>query len=183
MINQNKPDKIRRVLNGASKFRGTSLNDSLLTGPDLLRNLVGILVRFREGSVAISADIEGMFLQVGVPSADQPCLRFLWAEESTSPVETFQYTRHVFGAKDSPACANHALQQTALDSKSAFPAACAVALRDFYMDDLLHAAKSKTDALSLGQDLIKMCAKGGFKLTKWLSNAPQVAQTLNLALW
>ena len=85
VINPNKPDKIRRVLNGASKFRGTSLHDSLLTGPDFLRNLVGILVRFREGSVAISADIEGMFLQVGVPSADQPCLRFLWAEESTSP--------------------------------------------------------------------------------------------------
>ena len=96
-------------------------------------------------------------------------------------METFQYTRHVFGAKDSPACANHALQQTALDRKSAFPAACAVALRDFYMDDLLHAAKSETDALSLGQDLIKMCAKGGFKLTQWLSNAPQVAQSLNLA--
>ena len=36
IINPNKPGKVRRVLNGAAKFHGTSLNESLLTGPDLL---------------------------------------------------------------------------------------------------------------------------------------------------
>ena len=62
-----KPGKVRRVCNAASKFRGCSLNDKLLSGPDLLRNLVGIVFRFREHLIAITADIESMFLQVAVP--------------------------------------------------------------------------------------------------------------------
>ena len=40
----NKPDKVRRVCNAASKFRGISLNDNLLTGPDLLQTLIGIMI-------------------------------------------------------------------------------------------------------------------------------------------
>ena len=48
VINPNKTGKVRRVLNGAAKFHGTSLNKSLLTGPDLLQNLIHILLRFRQ---------------------------------------------------------------------------------------------------------------------------------------
>ena len=44
--NINKPGKVRRVANAASKFRGQSLNSNLLTGPDLLNNLLGVLMRF-----------------------------------------------------------------------------------------------------------------------------------------
>ena len=109
VINPNKPGKIRRVLNGAAKFHGTSLNRSLLTGPDLLQRLIHTLIRFRQHKYAVSADIEGMFLQVGVPLADQPCLRFLWREDPSSEVMVYQYSRHIFGAKDSPTCANFAL--------------------------------------------------------------------------
>ena len=58
--NINKPGKVRRVANAASKFRGQSLNSNLLTGPDLLNNLLGVLMRFREHPVAVLADIEGM---------------------------------------------------------------------------------------------------------------------------
>ena len=36
VINPNKPGKVRRVLKSAAKFHGTSLNKSLLTGPELL---------------------------------------------------------------------------------------------------------------------------------------------------
>ena len=76
VINPNKPGKVRRVLNGAAKFHSTSLNKSLLTGPDLLQNLIHVLLRFRQHQFAVSADIEGMFLQVGVSDCDQPSLRF-----------------------------------------------------------------------------------------------------------
>ena len=79
VVNANKPGKVRRVLNGGSKFHGTSLNKSLLVGPDLLQNHVFVLLRFRQHHFAVSADIEGRFLQVGVLPEDQPSLRFLKA--------------------------------------------------------------------------------------------------------
>ena len=69
------------MLNGAAKFHGASLTKSLLTGPDLLQNLIYVLLRFRQHPYAVSADIEGMFLQIGVLPSDQTSLRFLRRED------------------------------------------------------------------------------------------------------
>ena len=85
-----KPGKVRRVLNGAAKFHGHSLNNAILTGPDLLQSLIHILFRFRQFPKAVSADIEAMFLQVGVIPKDQPSIRFLWREDPSTEVAVFQ---------------------------------------------------------------------------------------------
>ena len=135
VLNPNKPGKVRRVLNGASRFHGSSLNNSLLVGPDLLQNPLFVLMRFREHKYATSADIEGMFMQVGLLESDQRSLRFLWREDPTSDVSVFQYTMHIFGAKDSPTCANYALRQTAVDNQERYPDAAYVVLNNVYMDD------------------------------------------------
>ena len=113
VLHPHKPGKVRRVLNSAAKFHGVSLNNALLTGPDLLQTLIHVLMRFRQHPYAVSADIEGMFLQVGVTPQDGPSLRFLWREDPASDVTVYQYVRHIFGSKDSPTCANYALQRTA----------------------------------------------------------------------
>ena len=53
IINPNKHEKVKTVANAASKCRGESLNSNLLTGPDLLNNLVGVFLRFREHPFAV----------------------------------------------------------------------------------------------------------------------------------
>ena len=80
--NINKPGKVRGVANSASKFRGQSLNSNLLTGPDLLNNFLGVLMRFREHLVAVLADIYGMFKQIAIHQIDQCDLRFLWLADN-----------------------------------------------------------------------------------------------------
>ena len=92
----NKPGKVRRVCNAASKFKNVCLNDKLLAGPDLLHGLVGTILRFREGPIAMTADIESMFLQVQVPEAERSAIRFLWRSNNSEPVGVYEYQRHVF---------------------------------------------------------------------------------------
>lgn len=75
-----KPGKIRVAFDCSAKCQDTSLNDHLLTGPDLTNTLVGILGRFRKGSIAFMF-IERMFLQLRVKREDQDYLRFLWWEQ------------------------------------------------------------------------------------------------------
>ena len=168
------------MLNGAAKFHGASLNKSLLTGPDLLQNLIYVLLRFRQHPYAVSADIEGMFLQVGVLPSDQPSLRFQWREDpTTSAVVVYQYTRHIFGAKDSPTCANYALQRTARDNAKFYPEAAKAVLENFYMDDYLDSVEYPEKAINRSKELVHLLHLGGFKLTKFVSNVQNLADRID----
>ena len=116
-----KPGKVRRVCSAASKFKGISLNDKLFSGPGLLRNLVGIIFRFKENHIAISADIESMFFLVAVPKEECTVLRFLWRDKPDDIIfRLFDYNRHVFGAKSSPTCANYGFEQGGEITKGSF---------------------------------------------------------------
>ena len=179
VVNPNNLGKVRRVLNGAANFHGASLIKSLLTGPDLLQNLIYVLLLFRQHPFAVSADIEGMFLQVGVLPCDQPSLRSLWREDPTSNVLLHQYTRHIFGAKDSPTCANYALQRTASDNAKEYPEAAKAFLENFYMDDYLDLVESPERALIRSKELVHLLHLGGFKLTKFVSNVPDLADQID----
>ena len=179
VVNLNKPGNVRRVLNGASKFHGISLNKSLLVGPELLQNLFFILLRFRQHKYAVSADKEGMFLQVGVIARDQISLRFLWREDATSDVVVHQYTRHIFGARESPTCANFALRKTATDNMSTYPEAASVVNENFYMDDYLDSFENVTHAIKISRDLVSLLKLGGFNLTKFVRNSDEITSAMN----
>ena len=52
-VRHKKKGKLRIVFNCAMKYRGISLNDNLLAGPDLANNLFGVLLRFRQAPAGI----------------------------------------------------------------------------------------------------------------------------------
>ena len=174
VINPHKPEKVRRVCNAAAQYQGVALNDKLLSGPDLLQSLVGIIFRFREHQIALSADIEAMFLQIGVPSADSRCLRFLWRDNPEQRIEVYEYTRHVFGAKSSPTCANYALHQVAKDNANNDENLVRTVQRNFYMDDFLKSVSTPQEAIQIYQKVRDVLSKGGFKLTKWIASDEEV---------
>ena len=50
----------------SSQFQVRSLNNELLSGHDLINQIVGVLTRFWENEKALKSDIESMFYQVRV---------------------------------------------------------------------------------------------------------------------
>ena len=151
--NPNKTGKIRRVANAASNYRGQSLNSNLLTGPDLLNSLLGIMLRFCEHPVAILADIESMFMQTAVKQEDQSAHRFLWSKNKF--IMQYQFTRLIFGATCSPSMTIFVLNQCAKDNAEKFPKAFAAITRQFSMDDYVHSLPTVTEA----KDTVKQVSK------------------------
>ena len=94
--NPNKPGKVRRDADAASKYRGRSLNTNLLTSTDLLNCLLGVPMRFHENPVAVLADIEGMFMQIAINQIDHWAHRFPWINDNK--LQQSQFWRLIFGA-------------------------------------------------------------------------------------
>ena len=171
-----KKGKIRVVFDAAATQDGVSLNNQLHQGPDLTNSLLGVLLRFRQYPIALVADIEGMFNQVKVPPEDSDALRFLWWETNDleSPSE-FQMTSHIFGAKDSPSCANFCLKRAAEDSKGRFSDEAVNAVtKDFYVDDFVKSVRTVNEASSLANEVTCLLSEAGFRLMKWMSNSREV---------
>ena len=181
VTNPNKPGRVRVVFDAAAVHSNTSLNANLLTGPDLLNSLFGVLQRFRLHSVALVADVEAMFHQVNVPEMDSDALRFPWKEDinEPGPPEVYKMLVHIFGAKDSPCCANYAVKRTARDNADSFSSqAVEAVLTDFYVDDLVKSVETVDEAVSLAKELPELLSKGGFHLHKWLSNSVEVLESV-----
>ncbi|XP_046856139.1 uncharacterized protein LOC124449243 [Xenia sp. Carnegie-2017] len=80
---------VRIVFNSSATFRGHKLNDYWQKGPDLLNSLFGVILRFREKKVALTADISNMYHRVLIPVEDQHVHRFLWRDlEIDRPPDT-----------------------------------------------------------------------------------------------
>ena len=176
-----KPGKVRVVFDCSAKYNGRSLNEELLQGPDLTNSLVGVLTRFREKKIAIMSDIEAMFYQVRVNPEDRNYLRFLWwpnGDLEEQPVD-YQMLVHLFGGASSPSCANFALKRTAEDNKHLFDKETIDTVnRNFYVDDCLRSVVNVPQALRLVEQLRELLARGGFHLTKWISNSQQVIDAI-----
>ena len=174
VVNMNKPDKMRIVFDCAAKFHDVSLNGEVLQGPDLTNKLLGVLLRFREDQVAIMGDVEAMYHQVRVSPEHRDALRFLWWEsgDMTKKPGVYRMTSHLFGGVWSPSCAAYALRHTVHDFQDEFPRDVNTAVLDnFYVDDCLVSTTDDEAASQMVTLLSQLLAKGGFRLTKWISNS------------
>ena len=120
------------------------------------------------------ADIEKMFYQVKVKKADQDFLQFLWWPNGilTKEPEEYCMTVHLFGGGSSPGCSNFALKCTAEDGENEFGVKAAETVKkNFYVDNLLKSLPTEEEAIEVIHDVKNMCAKGGFNLTKFVSNS------------
>ena len=162
-----KPGKIRVVFDCAAKFRDVSLNNQCLQGPDLVNKLIHVLLRFRQFSYAVMADIEAMYLQVRIPPVDRNALRFLWLDHDR--ISEYRMTSHPFGGVWCASSSTYALRQTVLNL-SDHDLVKETVLNAFYVDDMLKSVKSLDEARQIITGTKRAIESGGFKLTKFVSN-------------
>ncbi len=95
---------IRPVFDASSKTYGSpSLNDCVEKGPNLLKFVPSIIMRFRLEKIGFVSDIRKAFQMIEVDPSDRDFLRFLWWEDaSAQKVKIFRHRRVVFGVKSSP---------------------------------------------------------------------------------
>ncbi|KAK0145643.1 hypothetical protein N1851_015424 [Merluccius polli] len=128
------------------------------------------------------ADIQAMFHQVKVSEEDVDFLRFLWwpgGDVSLTPVE-YRMTVHIFGAVSSPSCANYALRKTAIDNRKHFrPEVIDTILNNIYVDDCLKSVSTEDNAILLITELTAACQRGGFHLSKWITNSHLVLASIS----
>ena len=170
----NRSTPIRIVFNSSSSYQGHVLNDYWMKGPDLLNDLFGVILRFRERECALMGDLSKMYHRVLIPEVpDQHVHRYLWRNmETERPPDVYVKTVLTFGDKPAPAMAQIALRKTAEEGEEFYPEAAKVLKEDVYMDDICHSENTVQETRKVAEDLDKILMKGGFSVKNWKSNKP-----------
>ncbi|XP_057699488.1 collagen alpha-1(XI) chain-like isoform X2 [Corythoichthys intestinalis] len=174
-----KPENIRVVFDSSAKHLGTSLNDTLLKGPDLNNSLVGVLIRFRKEQVAVLADIQQMFHCFLVRADHRNYLRFLWHKDNDTSKEIIDYRMrvHVFGNSPSPSVAIYGLRRAIQENAHKYGAdTVRYVERHFYVDDGLISVPTDNEAISLLQRTQASLGESNLRLHKFASNSDNVLQ-------
>ena len=147
-----------------SKFKGHTLNEYWAKGPDLLNNLLGVLIRFRENRIVISGDIRKMYHAVKIDSIDQLTHRFLWRNmEIEREPDVYVITSVSFGDKPAGNIATLALRKTAEMGKETYFKAANVIQNSTRVDDIIDSVDSLNEAKELTEDIDKLLP-GGFEI-------------------
>ena len=173
-----KRDRIRIVFDSSARYQGLSLNDVLMTGPNLTNSLLGVLMRFRTDEIAVIADLQQMFYCFYVHLDHRNYLRFIWHEDNDleKGLVDFRMKVHVFGNSPSPAIATFGLRRTAdIAEQSAGADVKQFIYRNFYVDDALSSHATSDEAVDLlSRTQVALQDFGRLRLHKICSNSSEV---------
>uniref|UniRef100_A0A914WWH6 Integrase catalytic domain-containing protein n=1 Tax=Plectus sambesii TaxID=2011161 RepID=A0A914WWH6_9BILA len=169
--------KVRIVYDASAKMNknSNSLNDCLYRGPVILPDLCGLLMRFRKAPIALTADIEKAFLQVGLQSDDRDVTRFLWLKDLEKPfskenVQIYRFCRVTFGVISSPFLLSATLQHHL--RKSGRKEALELA-ENIYVDNVLTGKETVEEAQQLYQETKTLFSQVSMNLREWTSNSKE----------
>ncbi|XP_053968725.1 uncharacterized protein LOC128870147 [Anastrepha ludens] len=179
VLNANKK-KTRLVWDAAARVKGVGLNDMLLKGPDLLKSLLGVLLRFRERRFAVCGDIREMFHQIKIIKEDQVAQKFLWRNDGSSrDYDIYVMRVMTFGASCSPSLANYIKNRNAHRFADLHPDAERAIVSNTFVDDWLQSADSENELARLATKVRWVHQEGGFQMRNWKSNSKHVLFSLD----
>jgi len=173
---QPKGKRTRFIWDAATKVNGKSLNDYLLSGPNLYNNYQKILFNMQEGRYLIKGDLSEMFHQIVIRAEDRDALRFLFRKSPNDKIQVLRMKVMIFGSICSPSTSQFVKNKLANEFLNEYPDAADVILNSTYVDDVI----TSTDDLAFGQRLVKnlrhIFKSGGFQLVKLKSNKNEILE-------
>ena len=164
--------KFRRVHDGKARpFKGAySLNDTLEKGPNLMSNILHILIGFRKERYACKADIEKAFPQVVIHPDDRDVLRCLWFEGDQ--IAVYRFARLPFGISPSPmilaATLIKHLGENNIDEKTKQNF-----IASLYVDDSVWSEELIEELYKRKDFYTKIFKDAGMNFREWTSNYPE----------
>ena len=175
--NASSTTKLRVVFDASAKSAsGVSLNDRLKVGPQLQKDLFGILIRFRFQQAALSADIAKMYRQVQFDDEDKDFHRVLWKNPNDTELRTYRMTRVTYGIASS---SYHSIRPLKALADSCTNSNLRLAINnDMYVDDLLTGASDVEHATQLQDEIIATLKTACFDIRKWTSSVSSLVARL-----
>lgn len=167
--------KIRVVFNAsAPDSTGLTLNDRLLRGPKLQKDISLVITSFRFHKVVVTADCRQMYRQILLRPEDRKLQHIFWRPPSQTTISEFELNTVTYGMKPSAYLAQRVIKQLVSDEGGNFPLASHALSHHIYVDDLVTGTSDLVSAEKLISELISLLALGGFELRKWCSNQPSL---------
>ena len=169
--------KICIVYDGSEKTKkeAKSLNECLLRGPVILEDLCGLLLHFRLERIALLADFEKAFLQVGLQPSEQGVTRFRWLKDISKldlngNLQIYHFARVPFGVISSPfllgATDAHHLK------KKENPIAEKIR-KNIYVDNVITRTRIVVEAYDLYVEARNIFQAASMNLREWMSNSTE----------
>ena len=170
--------KLRIVYDASARAHSSapSLNECLNPGPPLQNELWNVLVRARFHPVLFSGDLKQAFLQIRIKPQDRDVLRFHWRSSKLSEIETFRFTRALFGMTSSPFLLGGVIKHHLELWEKQAPQLVAEIRKSLYIDDLITGSNTVNRALQLKKGAITVMKDAKFTLHKWHSNVPELEE-------
>lgn len=120
--------------------------------------------------------------QFHVNESDRDYLCFHWWNDrkfNQKPLE-FRMKDHIFGAASSSGCANFGLKQN--KNSHLYPLGSEFILRNFYVDDGVTSLEDTEKSIKVA-DARNLCATGGLRLQKFMSNDGAVLNSIPVSVF
>ena len=173
--------KMRVVYDASARQpKALSLNDCLYTGPNLMQELQGILLRFRTHQIAFTADIEKAFLQIELNKLDRDATRFLWFKDTSKPanaqdnIDVYRFCRVLFGAAPSPFLLEATIRYH-LNTKEDDNIAKDLQ-QSMYMENVVTGTSTEDLAVKYYTTSRKYLSEAGMNLRQWTSNSLELTR-------
>lgn len=174
---------VRLVWNSSQKFKGLSMNDLLLKGPDILNPIRAVLLRFRRGVHAALGDIKKMYNSVWLEEREMHLHRFLWRDGAKQEMKEYAITRVNMGDRPAGCIAQVAMRETArLANFAHLEEECRVLEEDSYVDDILTSCNDPEKLDVNTKRVEKVLKAGGFFLKPWVRSGQSGRQKAREAL-